>query len=626
MRRKLTVALLSTAICLLVVTSALAVTYNESPMLRTKVAAGELPPVEERLPNDPVVLNEEWNELPREALKMEVGQYGGVLRTVRPDPNSNLDIYIMNREPLLRSPGITTDRIRGNILKDYEASADNKVFTFYMREGLKWSDGMPVTTEDVLFAYEDFLLNENLTPWFPAWLRREGEPLKLEVIDEYTFRISFAGSYGNFLVQLAIGEWRGHTDLLKPKHYLKQFHPRYTPLEELEPLIEEQGLAEGEWWTLFFQKDALTPAGNPNAIGFPGLSPWLLVETTPELRIYERNPYYFKVDAAGNQLPYIDGIRDSLVSATAMIPMKVIAGEVDYLQAYGVLKDVPLYRENEQEGGYRTLITNWSGPLTVNFNNNHPDPVWQEVIGDVRFRKALSLAINREEIIDAVYLGFGEVPTTLPGIEYNPAKANQLLDEMGMDKRDAEGWRLGPDGDTFVLPFLQSDIFADWVPSSELVAEHFRTVGIKTTVKPTTFGAMYTVMQANELKATVMDNSVGLWRDNIYAIWPLPWAPLWGDWYETNGESGEEPPEEVKRLFTLFTDSYEVVPGSPESKKIWDEVYRLYRENYWFTLITEQASVPLIVPANSNFADATPPADLFGIGFSYAMEQMFFRQ
>ncbi len=112
MRRKLTVALLSTAICLLVVTSALAVTYNESPMLRTKVAAGELPPVEERLPNDPVVLNEEWNELPREALKMEVGQYGGVLRTVCPDPNSNLDIYIMNREPLLRSPGITTDRIR----------------------------------------------------------------------------------------------------------------------------------------------------------------------------------------------------------------------------------------------------------------------------------------------------------------------------------------------------------------------------------------------------------------------------------------------------------------------------------------------------------------------------------
>ncbi|KKL78755.1 hypothetical protein LCGC14_2021660, partial [marine sediment metagenome] len=397
-------------------------------------------------------------------------------------------------------------------------------------------------------------------------------------------------------------------------------------LEELESLIEEQGLAKGEWWTLFFQKDTGTANGDPNSIDFPALSPWIMVKTTPELRIYERNPYYFKVDAEGNQLPYMDGIRDGLVSSSAMIPMKVVVGEVDFLQAYGVLKDVPLYKENEQEGGYRTLITNWSGSLTVNFNNNHPDPVWQEVVRDVRFRKALSLAINREEIIDAVYLGFGEVPTTLPGIEYNPAKAKQLLDEMGMDKRDAEGWRLGPDGDTFVLPFLQSGIFADWIPSAELVAEHFRAVGIKTTVKPTTFGAMYTVMQANELKATVMDNSVGLWRDNIYAIWMLPWAPLWGDWYETSGVEGEEPPEEVKRLFTLFSESYGVVPGTPASIKIWDEVYSLYRENYWFTLTTEQSSVPLIVPANSNFADATPPADLFGIGFSYAMEQMFFRQ
>ncbi len=627
MRRKLTVALLSTVMCLLVVTSALAVTYNEAPMLRVKVAAGELPPVEERLPKDPVVLNEEWNELPGEALKMEVGEYGGVLRTVRPDPNFNLDIYIMNHEPLLRSPGIGTDRIRGNVLKGYEVSADNKVFTFYMREGLKWSDGMPVTTEDVLFTYEDFLLNEKLSPVFPDWLMREGKPMKLEVIDEYTFRISFAEPYGNFLVQLAIGSWHDYTPLLKPKHYLKQFHARYVPLEELEPLIKKEGLAKGEWWSLFGQKDTGAANGDPNSIDFPALSPWIMVKTTPELRIYERNPYYFKVDAEGNQLPYIGNIRDSLVSSTETIPMKVVAGEVDFMGTYGVLTDVPLYRENEQEGGYRTLLVEYEGPSAVYLNLTHPDPVWRKVLGDVRFRKALSLGINPEEIIEAVYLGLAEPSTIVPGT-YDPAEANRLLDEMGMDKRDSEGWRLGPDGNRFVIPFIQTNVFADLVPVVELVIEYWGALGIKTTMKPVSYGLFDSTRAANEHKATAIDCITPLWQDNVYSMW-IPeiagnWAQLWYQWTSTNGEQGEEPPAEVKRLLNLLSLSKEVSPGTPESNKVWDEVTTLFRDNVWVFYITQDLKIPAIVRANSNFADIR--GGPFGIALSYAAEQMFFRQ
>ena len=184
MARKLIVVLLSTVMCLLAVTSALAITYNESPMLRVKVAAGELPPIEERLPKDPLVLTEEWNHFSSESLKMEPGEYGGTLRTVTHQANWNPDIFVALLERLVDVPEYQTHRIGPSLAKDYEISPDGKVYTFYMREGLKWSDGMPVTTDDVLFAYEDVLLNEKLTPVFPAWLTSGGEPMKFEVIDE----------------------------------------------------------------------------------------------------------------------------------------------------------------------------------------------------------------------------------------------------------------------------------------------------------------------------------------------------------------------------------------------------------------------------------------------------------
>ncbi|RLE09492.1 hypothetical protein DRJ00_04085, partial [Candidatus Aerophobetes bacterium] len=264
MIRKVGVILLGVAICLLGATSALAMKYNESPMLKTKVAAGLLPPVEERLPEEPMVVGP-GVLVPKGNLDFEIGQYGGTLRSVQPDPEWNPDIFVMCDEPLLCAPGILGSDIdgsvpiKGNIVDDFKVSDNYKVFTFHLRKGLKWSDGHPVTTEDVLFAYEDVLLNEKLTPIFPQWLRAankpDGEPMKLEVIDDYTFRIKFAEPYGGFLDQLAILFWKGYTDLIKPKHYLKNFHVRYTPLEKLEPLIKEEGLAKGEWWTLFNKKD-----------------------------------------------------------------------------------------------------------------------------------------------------------------------------------------------------------------------------------------------------------------------------------------------------------------------------------------------------------------------------------
>jgi len=614
---------------LLGVTSALAIEYNEADMLKVKVAAGELPPVEERLPKVPLVLSSEWNEIPEGDLDFEIGQYGGTIRMVHPFTKWCGDLYIMDREPLLRAPGIGVEDIRGNILKDFEVSKDNKVFTFHMREGLKWSDGYPVTTEDVLFAYEDFLLNENLTAVFPLWLRSgnksDGEPMKLELIDGYTFRISFAVSYGRFPVQLAIASWRSYQDLLKPKHYLKRFHIRYTSLEEMKPLLEKEKLGD-QWWRLFTAK-ALTWVGvdDPNCIDLPTLGPWMMVECKKGITTYERNPYYFKVDEAGNQLPYIDRLRQELVSNVEMGTMKILAGEVDFMREKTALKEMPLYKENESKGGYRTVLLNQHiNPTDVILNLTYPDPTWRKVVRDIRFRTALQMGINCEEIIDAIYYGSASLPTTVPS-EFNLEKANGLLDEMGLDKRDAEGWRLGPGGKTFVIFFEICPHWPEIVPTTELVMEHWKALGIKTTMKTVDASLWFQDLAANKVQGIVINTSPCLWRSGAWDDYlPKTYnykAPLWQQWQLTGGEMGEEPPAEVKRLFELNSLFTMALPGTPEDKKIGDEIFSSMYRNIFYFITAEEVKAPLIVMARLE----NIPHGGFVIAANYSAEQFFFK-
>ncbi|MGQ9629534.1 MAG: ABC transporter substrate-binding protein [bacterium] len=600
--------------------------YKEAPMLAELVKAGKLPPVEQRLPKEPKVLSAERNEIPKGDLKFEIGRYGGILRTVQDAPAWNPDIFVMCDEPLLSAPGILAEGIGGNVAKGYEVSPDEKVFTFYLREGLKWSDGVPVTTEDVLFTYEDFLMNEKLTPVFPRWMRSAnkpaGKPLKVEIVDKYTFRVSFDEPYGGFPAQLAILFWKGYTELLKPKHYLKQFHIRYTPLEKLEPEIQKESLAKGEWWTLFNKRDITNwELTRPEAIGFPTLNPWMIVKATPTVAIYERNPYYFKVDSAGNQLPYIDGIRSEIVQNVEVSTMRVIAGEVDFLREDATLNKLDLYKENAKKGGYRVqLLDMHVTPADVILNLTHSDPVWRQVVRDVRFRKALSLAIDRKEIIDAVYFGFAELPTAVPS-DYDPKEANRLLDEMGLDKRDAEGWRLGPDGKTFTIPFEVAMHAPDIIPVTEMIVEYYKAVGINTTMKVIDAGLQGTRRVANELKAEVgWHHGPQLWWGALWDYVPSRYGPLWNRWLTTAGKDGEEPPADVKRFIDAMDRS---IAASPEKRQAAiDEYRRMMYDNLYAIITTQNVKYPLIV---SEKLGNVPHAG-FAIAANFSGEQLFFKE
>jgi peptide/nickel transport system substrate-binding protein len=631
--RKSMVILLIGAACLLGAVPSLAAKYNEAPMLAEMVKAGKLPPVEERLPSEPAVVRT-GVLLPGSELDLEIGRYGGTMRLVHHNPGDEASVFIQGNESLLDVPGLESEPVMGNILKGYEASEGGRVFTFHMREGLRWSDGMPVTTEDVLFTYEDVILNKELRPAIPAWMkggaRPDGDVMKLEVIDKYTFRVSFKEPYGGFPTEMCrICAWRSYTPMLKPKHYLRQFHPKYTPMEKLEPLIQKEGLGKGEWWNLFNLKDISDPPGYPatrHQIGFPLLTPWVLVEETPTALTWERNPYYFKVDAAGNQLPYIDRLRSELVQDAKVAVMKVIAGEVDHSYEYGTLADLPLFKENAGKGDYRVLLYKIHRTTADIFLNlTHPDPVWRQVVRDVRFRKALSMGIKRDEVIDAVYSGFASPPHQQPGV-YDPERAKKILDEIGLSRRDSEGWRLGPDGKRFVIPIELDLPFKELGQTAELVAEYWNVLGVQTTVKIIASQLRGTRLSANDIKATVG------WHSHPYmwcysaarfpgGYYGLEVAPLWDQWMMSRGGRGEEPPAEWKRFYELLWKS--VVVSPEERPKVIEEYTRLLYDNVFWITTVDDAKYAVAV---SNRLGNVAREGGYGIAAQFAGEAYFLRR
>jgi peptide/nickel transport system substrate-binding protein len=602
-------------------------------MLAELVKAGKLPPVDERLPEEPFVVGPGVLITEQDLPDWQPGRYGGTLRGAHFRVNWDPDVFVMMNEPLLIAPGIGVQGIRGNIVKDFEVSDDNKVFTFHLRKGLKWSDGQPVTTEDVRFTYEDVLLNEEITPVFPARMRTggttTGEPMKLEILDDYTFRITFSAPYGGFLRQLTIEKWVGYSELLRPAHYLKQFHPKYTPMEQLKPLLQEQNLGEDQWVQLFNLKDCINwELTNRQCIGFPVLTPWMIVEGPENALTFERNPYYFKVDTEGKQLPYIDKIVTALVENAEAVTLKILTGEVDFMRETTALAKLPLYKENEEKAGFRVVLLDMHvDPTGLIINRTYNDPTWRSVVGDVRFLQAVSMAINRQEIIDSIYYGFASLPLKTVGEElsqYNPDRANALLDEMGLDKRDADGFRLGPDGKTFTI-LLEHGAHAPDIPLvAELIAEHLKKVGLKVLVKqidPQLWGQR---ANANELQATMIWTDDQGWDDRWtrLALCQGGGSRLWCLWDETAGQQGEEPPEWVKKGLELNAKRWTTIPGSEEYNQIVEQELAWHREN--LPIITMVENVKYAMIASRRLGNI--PSSGYAIAANFSGEQFFFKE
>ena len=599
--------------------------YSQSPYLDARVAAGELPPVDERLPTNPLVVTagviSEVNDLP----DLEIGEYGGVMRFAHPSPDVQADIAIMLIENVLAAPGIGITGIYGNVVESYEVNDDNTVFSFNLREGLKWSDGEPVTTADVRFVFEDVFLNETYTPGFPSKFRAEGspdgDPVTVEILDDYAFTMSFNESYGGFLRELSIKGWQGYTDVFKPAHLLKSIHTEYGDADEIQAMMDEKGLDTHQ--ALFAAVDCLEwDLYTQRCSGFPAMWPWINVTDNDSFMRFVRNPYYFKVDAAGNQLPYIDEVVSALAADTDAVNLKVFANEVDLLREDTALLKLPLYQEAKDKGYINfTILDNHVDPTSLWLNYTYDDPVWREVVNNVEFRRALNLTINRPELIETVYYGFGSLPETVPS-KHDPAQAQEILDSIGMDQRDNDGWRLGPDGNIFVLNFEVADHAPDMLPVAELLTEYFQDAGIKTNLKkiePSYWGELF---GANGLQATLLWSVQPMWRDDTWDDYTIITrvSTEWRRWVRSNGESGLEPPASVKRLVEIHQERIAAIPASEEDLALAEEIYQIHYDNLWVLPIAEKVGYVLVTDA----AMRNVPIAGQAIAGNNSGEQMFY--
>lgn len=594
--------------------------YEQAPMLDAKVEAGELPPVDERLPEEPLVM--EVVEQP--------GEYGGTMRrAILGGGDQHNFVRTIGSDNLVRWD-VNWTEVKPNIAKSWEISEDATTFTFKLREGMRWSDGEPFSADDIMFWYEDVFLNEKLTPTKdPNFVGPEG-PVKVTKIDDYTVEFKFGSPNGLFLQNLAYGF--GYYPTVFPKHYLEQFHEKYNP--DIQKLVDAEPAA-ADWVQLFNLKAGPldTPLfwQNPER---PTLHAWTLTNSYGSVDRVEavRNPYYWKVDEKGQQLPYMDRITYDQVEDVETILLKAFNGEIDYMNRH---VGRPSYRavltDNQERGKYRFFETNDlpSNTMILMLNLNNKDEVKRKVVNDKNFRIGLSHAVNRQEIIDLLYFGSGKPAQTAPQpnsdlykewyakqfTEYDPEKANEYLDKV-LPEKDAEGYRLGPDGKRFSLIFLVADVFGLQYPDAmELIQAYAADVGIDIQVRATDRARLISIHTSNDQDAYLWNCSGG--QADAYTsplcYVPMPsnsvsWAREWAKWGIDNTK-GEEPPEEVKAIFKAY-DEVKAAATPEEQKKEMQEVLDLAMEQL-FTIGLVQND-PAFGIARNNVRNVPDPLPIAG--------------
>lgn len=562
--------------------------YVEPPFLAERVQAGQLPPIDQRLPKDPFVVGP-GVLIQEDYMTWENGKSGGDLKVAATFPSGL--VYIGFGATILRSPSQTTAASLPNIVSEFSPSDDYKTFRFKIRDGLKWSDGEPVTTEDARFTFEDIYGNPDVQKPFPTELYTQGNPLldpaKLKVIDDLTFELTFSEPYGFFVAPL--NSWiPGYDFMIKPAHYLKQFHKKYASEADLAARLKENN--ETEWAKMLTDKDqAHWGIGTKQALGLPTLNAWVLTEYSDQRTVFERNPYYWHVDSDGNQLPYADRVVVSVVVDHAAQTNAILAGQVNIASAEDIaLSEMPLYVQNAEKAGIRAFITgsfNWPVLLFLNqdFQYDDPNSTWQKLVSDPehRFGKAIAAAINTDDINKSVYFDlFGE-PVMYAGA-YNPDTANQLLDQLGMQR--SGNYRTGPDGKDFILRITSANQQADFVPVAELLKQQLDKVGIRVDIEAVTPDLFDQRKTSNDIMASLLWNDGPAWPSGISEDYlpnhKGPWSPATWQYVTSGGKNGRKPPANMEEFYKLHTDRKKFPPESPEGQQAFQQLMQWIESNY----------------------------------------------
>jgi peptide/nickel transport system substrate-binding protein len=559
--------------------------YNEAPMLKEMVDKGELPPVEERLPENPLVI----------PVTESVGKYGGTLHRGFLGPSDYNNYVRMVYDGLVRfAPD--GGKVEPRLIESWESSDDFTNWTIHMRKGAKWSDGEPFTADDIMFWYEDVLLNTDLTPSLPAWMKnKDGSPAVVAKVDDYTVTWAYKAPNTTLMMELANqdGGDKSYAVFL-PAHYLKQFHAKYANADELNKMVTDAAFKT--WGELFATRK--NPAENPDR---PVMAAWQpATRVSDDILVLKRNPYFVGVDSDGNQLPYIDEIQFKFFQDTQALNLAAIAGDFDMQERHMIMGNYPVLKENELAGKYRVITwpTFGGSDAAITFNQTYDkDPVVAELLQTKDFRVALSYAIDREQIKEAVFLGLGEARQPVPApwnpyypgdeyahmyTEFDQAKANQLLDGIGLTQRDSDGFRLNKDGKPFSIEISVVPNFANWPDVAQMVAANWQEVGVRTIVQIRERAVHFEMRDANEIVTELWnEDTTGYPFTGAPKFDPrtqpgLGLAPLMRQYLQTDGKEGVPLTPEFARIVDIINTGKTV--GTEEQIKLGQELFRLWAE------------------------------------------------
>jgi peptide/nickel transport system substrate-binding protein len=573
---------------------------NEPKFLQARIDAKELPDMAARLPKNPRVVN-------LAALGREPGRYGGTLQSLI---SGQRDIRLMTIYGYSRLVGYDEMlELQPDILEGLEVEGDS-IFTFHLREGHRWSDGSPLTAEDFRYCWEDVWLNDQLSPGgFSRSLLVNDKPARFEILDERAVRYSWDAPNPDFLPELAAP---AYLSLVLPSAYLKQFHKKYQDPDKLAALVEENRVRK--WSQLHIRMARQYRPENPD---LPTLDPWRNTTKAPSERfVFERNPFFHRVDETGQQLPYVDRIILG-VSSSSIIVAKTAAGESD-LQAVGLdFADYTLLKDAEKR--YPVKVHLWKrtqgARLALLPNMNCADPTWTPLLRDVRVRRALSVAIDRREINLALFYGLGKesADTVLPESklfrpeyanawsQFDPQLANELLDAAGMANRDDEGMRLMPDGEVaqiIVETAGESTLETDLL---ELVTDHWRTIGIKLFIRTSQRDIFRSRAIAGQITMSLwsgIDNGVPTADMSPSELAPtadeqLQW-PIWGLHYLSHGEKGSAPDMPEAATLLELHEKWGRSADTAERASVWASMLALYTDQVFSIGIVNGTLQPIV--------------------------------
>ncbi|GAA5015997.1 ABC transporter substrate-binding protein [Actinopolymorpha pittospori] len=602
---------------------------KEAPTLKSRVDKGEIPPLKDRLPVSPLVVK------PVES----AGDYGGAWRMGITGGSGSLSQ--LNRfqgyEGLVRwTPDWSPSPIP-NVAEAFEIGGGGRSYTFKLRKGMKWSDGKPFTADDILFWYEDVVRNTEITPVPPSWMVVGGKLGTVTKVDDLSVRFDFTQPHGLFLAQLA--QPGADAPVRYAKHYLSQFHKKYN--DRIDDLVKENNLSD---WVQLFQNKG---GSDEDSVRYgiksqPLLHPWIF--TSPPRggsshAIAERNPYYWKVDPQGRQLPYLDRVEYNFLQGdnTNTLTLMVLGGEIDMEdQFFATPENKSVIADGMEKGDYRLYATSptEANEAVIQLNLTHKDPVKRQIFQNKDFRIGLSHALDRQEIIDLVLLRQGKPWQAAPRpeseyynerlatqyTEYDVAKANQHLDKAGFTERDGGGFRTGPDGKRISIGIdLDSGrpIFVDMV---QMVKDYWEAVGIHVSI---------TSMERSLWEERVRDNAdfdatihrFGGGSGEAVVLDPRYYFPssgnsmyaaAWQAWYnDLSGEDAsagvEKPPAAAQRQMTLYRQLL-LTPDAAQRKDLMAQILQIAAEEFYVIGISLQANGYGVVRNNFHNVPKTMPA------------------